>query len=1028
MNDFLSNMQSLVLYQQVYKRNNSNDKEDDIKLEMVKFKKAISKSAFGNVKIATNHYKDDFSIDKINLPSINTDTSTKDILSYENSLKTLMGTTSPKINVDIKTNVVSKGSGSLNSNYSSTFSFSSGNSIPNISQFGLIKMTGTEGKNKNGYTIGKGAKQRAAASLNYITRDEKGKPISDLKDKNGNVVDKTMLKEQIENIKAERRLVLSPNPRLELSNEDIGKVVRETMNSYSKSFAREFNYFYAIHHNTSTPHAHILMTSNHGDGDGIKMYKDELFELKMIFEDSLKELAKDNKININDTSILPTAKQIGNFIGAIPNATLFNQNKFLAHKIAKKFDLEFDSKQVGENPEKLQEWFLKNDKFFKEYFMNATNKDAFLFQDYIKVSQDLSNRYDLGLTKDTTSNIKEFKNWLHEKQEIFLAHRISEDKNLILQKEGASSKNKVYKWFKENETDVKEWNEEYKHFPSKQMSFLAQKYSKMVDIKPDKILTSRKEAREFVRSYTKNPLLYAGNSRKSLHTVLGAKKEQYKDEFLKEHITEKSFNTELERLNALQKRLAQGQEVTEGSLKRYNLDTSVYLTDSKIIHLDGIKLDEKTKEVLNKKINSHVENLTKENTDEYNKNYIKKASALNYIISKSDNISISALENIGLNKEKDLQDFKIEKIDTELKIINFKNTDLNRDVEEIKRNEDLNKQKPLSHQIQNVLQTNKQKTFIDVNTIKNTQIDKFIDNNIKEDSLNKFEQISTFIAQNKDINSSNVDEYNTLLTYAIDNKNIELMDSLYALDTQTKNDNSLLELKFLFYSEALNITRDDVYEKMLEKYFELGSEEIKNIENIEKTFDNYFELFNLKDDSNLLDEDVKHKFYIENLTEFVIEKYNEVQWQHFNMDNENIDEKDIQLYFETTQKLTEEGNLLNEYISNTLEIKSLENTIEESLLNGNFKIMQELLQDERLSTNTRLNFQYMYESMLCDEHILDEVYEKVIDKAELDEKVYETFKEDDFLNDMKKIDLEDELIEEKIEEKTQEHELTLGGQ
>ena len=37
------------------------------------------------------------------------------------------------------------------------------------------------------------------------------------------------------------------------------------------------------------------------------------------------------------------------------------------------------------------------------------------------------------------------------------------------------------------------------------MSSLAKKYSEMVDMKPDNVLGSRKDAREFVKNYTKNP-------------------------------------------------------------------------------------------------------------------------------------------------------------------------------------------------------------------------------------------------------------------------------------------------------------------------------------------------------------------------------------------------------------------------------------------------------------------------------------------------------------------------------------------
>ncbi|MDN5072365.1 hypothetical protein PJV94_05950 [Aliarcobacter butzleri] len=1034
MNDFLSNMKSFVLYQQITKlsneknKNKSNNLEDDLQLEMIKFKKAISSSPTP-IKIKNLNYKDYSSItSQISSTVINANENIKDTLGKDSGLQSLVSKASSQSNVaNGSSSTQSSGSSSLN-NYSSTFSFSSSNPAPIIKQFGLVKMTGTEGSLKNGYTIGKEAKQRASASINYVTRDENGKSIADLKDKNGNTLSKVEANEQIRNIEAERRLVLSPNPKLNISEEELDKVVRETMSSYAKSFGKEFNYFYAIHNNTKTPHAHILMTSNHPDGDGIKMYKDELFELKMNFEDKLKELIKDSGINIKDESTIPTSRQIANFIGAIPDTSLFLQNKFLAEKISKKFDLDFNSKDIGNNPEKLENWFLKNDKSYKEYFMSATNKDAFLFQDYIKTAEDLSQKYDLGLTKTTTTNIKDFKNWLEEKQEIFLANRIAQDKNIILQKDDVSDKNKLYKWFKENESDVKEWNEKYKYFPSKQMSSLAQKYSNMVDIKPDNILESRKETRDFVKNYTRNPLIYAGDSRKSLYEVLEVKKEQYKNEFFKQNITKKSFVTETERISTLQKRLIQSQEITESSLKRYNLDTNIYSTDSKTIQIDGIKFlaSENTKELLTNKINSHVENLTKENTDEYSKNYIKKATALNYIISKSNNISVSALENIGLNKEKDLQDFKIEKVDTELKIINFKNTDLNNDKDDIKSAEDINKDRPLTHQ----LTLNNTEDF---SIERNTLTEKFnTTENYEELNLNNYQDIQkAFISSNQEINNSNINEFHTLLSLAIEDKNIEVMDSLYKLDSEYKDDLNLLELKFVSYAEALNISKDDVYTKMLEKYFNLNNEEIKSLDNLEKAFDTYFELSG-EEKENLSSEDLKHQLYAENLVELVTNEYEHYMWKYFDMDNENVSEDNMKAYFEVTQNLTDEALKLNDLISQNLEIKQLQNEIEELLENGNFKQAQELMQDERLENTARNFFEYIYESMLNDENVLDEVYEKVINNINLEEKTYETFKQDNFLEEMKKIDLEGELMNEILEEMKQqeleEYELTLGGE
>lgn len=1509
MNNFLSNMQSLVLYQHITnlskdKKDKNKSNEEEIKLEMIKLKKAISSSQ-APTNVPNLSYKDyTSSIARINSPIVNANENIKDILGKDSGLQSLMSKASTNSFETNNSSSIQTGGGSSLKNYSATFSSKNISPIPTIKQFGLVKMTGTEGKNENGYTIGKGAKQRASASLDYVTRDEDGKSIADLKDKDGNTISKEEAKEQIKNISAERRLVLSPNPRLNLTQEQLDKVVRETMSSYSESFGKEFNYFYAIHNNTKTPHAHILMTSTHPDGDGIRMYKDELFELKMHFEDNLKELVKDYGINIKDETAIPAGVQIGNFIGAISEANVFSQNKLLAYKIAKKFELDFDSKEIGKDPEKLKEWFTKNDKSYKEYFMSATNKDAFLFQDYIKVSKDLSQKYDLGLTRTTTSDIKEFKNWLEEKQEIFLANKVAEDRNLILQKEDVSSKGKLYKWFKENESDVKEWNEKHKYFPSKQMSSLAKKYSDMVDIKPDNILESRKEAREFVKNYTRNPLLYAGDSRKSLYEVLEVKKGQYKNEYSNKKISKKSFDTELERLSTLQKRLAQSQEITEGSLKKYNLDTTLYSTDSKNIQIDGIKffVSENTKEILTNKINTHIETLTKGKTDEYSKNYIKKAAALNYIISKSDNISVSALENIGLNKEKDLKDFKIEKVDTELKIINFKNTDLNKDIQDIKANEEINKNRPLAHQVtelskieknfkintenisykeankfiyenknsnsydkkkiteiikniqtqniklksndiflnkyidtinknlnnlnnkiefdkntlsldevkstgidtkyiktyQGTIKTNaisindenlkkldylvkdysnKKEYEVFINQVKNGDISKLnlnntlakvtsnnenikvlpidlkknIINNIKfepkeitqelvkidslkyikvdetvsnaifnspkyfeniakrlqsehnieiktakdlynnfdkigkpaelrtllsktiqykisefrelnninnEESFNKYlekididkksknpldtnqkelnglnsfltknngnfpiytsdlqkigantidftdkdkinikvevvpvttenksQVLSTFgsmifnsekkientkinkqdkaiiddlnkqeertlgfrneannyiktainpketinyisaiidnktlnsmsymiskgkiedipknflearnidtsnfeitqkdkevetvaigsknnleqfkeflinnnlenilnettktpvtenidykieteafISQNQEINGSNTNEFNTLLSLAIDDKSIQTMDSLYKLDSDYKTDINLMELKFISYAEALNISKDDVYSKMLEKYFNLDNEEIKSIDNLEKTFSTYFELSSIEKE-NLSPEDIKHQLYIETLAELTVQEYDQYMWKHFDMDNINVSEENMKAYFEATQSFYEESTKLNELITENLEIKQLENKIEELLENGNFKVAQELMQDERIENSTRRFFEYTYESMLSDENILDHVYEKIVNDLDLEEKTYEAFKGDTFLEEMKKIDLEEKLIDEILEEEKQqeleEHERTLGGE
>lgn len=60
-----------------------------------------------------------------------------------------------------------------------------------------------------------------------------------------------------------------------------------------------------------------------------------------------------------------------------------------------------------------------------------------------------------------------------------------------------------------------------------------------------------------------------------------------------------------------------------------------------------------------------------------------------------------------------------------------------------------------------------------------------------------------------------------------------------------------------------------------------------------------------------------------------------------------------------------------------------------------------------------------FESMLSDDKILDEVYEKIVTNLDLEEKTYEAFKGDTFL-EMKKIDIEERLIDEIFNEMKQE--------
>ncbi len=139
-----------------------NIEDDDFKLEMVRYKKAISSSSFSNnviIKRSSTNFSNistDSFIDSSNsilkISSLDSkfsfiNTSANSYTSSFTGGKIGAGLNNVEISLDKYSSVIS--SGFKNSGSTS------------ITQFGLVKMTGTEGNLKNGYTIGKDAKNRA---------------------------------------------------------------------------------------------------------------------------------------------------------------------------------------------------------------------------------------------------------------------------------------------------------------------------------------------------------------------------------------------------------------------------------------------------------------------------------------------------------------------------------------------------------------------------------------------------------------------------------------------------------------------------------------------------------------------------------------------------------------------------------------------------------------------------------------------------------------------------------------------------
>ena len=674
--DFLRDIKDFTLYQHLEnqrkrnKKRTDNEIENEIKIFKEETLKTIKASATKSENIEIKH---NFTVKNNNI-SNSSSLESKVLNSNESLLKGVSTNNKSKI---LNLGVIS-GSGtvaknvSLSSGLATFYKASKSNfSVATINQYGIVKLTGTEGKNQNGYTIGKGAGARAASHIDYITREENGKEIASIKNRYGEVVaNKKELKETLKDISAERRFVLSPNPRLNLDEKTFDTIVRETLNEYGEKLVNEFDYYYAIHTNTKNMHAHILMTSNDPSGDGIKLFKDELFELKVIFDDKIKEHIKDLDSNIKDETDLRFAQRIAKFIGDIPDTNVFNKNIYLAEKIAKNYDLDFNKEIDGENLDSLEKWFDKNYKYYQEYFLNSENKkEAFLFSEFKEKIVDVSYKYNLKIDKDLFNDVEKLKSFIEQNKDLFLADAISTKTNTSLTFDDIANEKNLYKWFQKNIDAVKEYNEMYKNYPSKDMHSKIELYSKKVDVDLDeKIFENRVEAIKFVREYTRNPLQFAGEARKGMVEVLEARKEQLKE--IKDLLVEKDYKFLNNRLESLIKKISLGWEVTDKAIERYFINTKNFNKIVKEVELDGYKLNDEKKEYLQKLLDEKLEK-------EDNAEITKKINAIKYVIEKTDQIAVSTFENIGISRD-DIE-LDIDKIKAELKIMNFKDTQIDKD-------------------------------------------------------------------------------------------------------------------------------------------------------------------------------------------------------------------------------------------------------------------------------------------------------------------------------------------------------------
>lgn len=247
---------------------------------------------------------------------------------------------------------------------------------PILNHMGIIHLST---KSKSNYTIGKQAKMIAANNLDYIAREESNAVV---RDKLGNVLSKdelNELKQKIyQEINAERRLVFSPDSRLQLTEEQHSRLVRDVMLEYGQNTGKEFDFVFSTHANTDNMHTHVLMLSKHANGDGIKMYKDEVFEMKNIYYEKMHDYMfniKDGHKEFTDNTLYQKAYETALFNGHIKqddqtrermidkyNPTYKNEGyeffKFNRHLVLADFLAERNGLELSKSETPIQ--FLKN--------------------------------------------------------------------------------------------------------------------------------------------------------------------------------------------------------------------------------------------------------------------------------------------------------------------------------------------------------------------------------------------------------------------------------------------------------------------------------------------------------------------------------------------------------------------------------------------------------------------------------------------------------------------------------------------
>lgn len=139
-------------------------------------------------------------------------------------------------------------------------------------------------------------RERAQSEQQNISKKEqeleRGENLSNTYNKDGQRMTKSEFKQyQVEvaneNIQGMRRIVISPEPSLNLSESEMISITRDTMHSWAEKSGKGFDFSFAIHDGQAHIHSHVLMYSQ--DAKDINMQSKQLETFKGLVDDVLEQ-------------------------------------------------------------------------------------------------------------------------------------------------------------------------------------------------------------------------------------------------------------------------------------------------------------------------------------------------------------------------------------------------------------------------------------------------------------------------------------------------------------------------------------------------------------------------------------------------------------------------------------------------------------------------------------------------------------------------------------------------------------------